>query len=115
MDQADCPDKDARIARGVCAHCGTDHGRAYSMSAAGVREVEERYSPLTPEEKAECRTLAEKYYWRFNDIQFHPSGVRVISEDQGGHPFEAFVVDIAADRAVVRRCCLAALRALGEK
>jgi hypothetical protein len=80
-----------------------------------VRDVEERFSPFTPEEKAECREIAEKYYWKFNDIQFHPSGVRVISEDQGGWPFEAFVVNIAADPEEVRRCCLAALRALGGK
>lgn len=80
-----------------------------------VRDVEERFSPFTSEEKAECREIAEKYYWRFNDIQFHPSGLRVISEDQGGYPFEAFVINIAADPEVVRRCCLAALRVLRNK
>lgn len=77
-----------------------------------VRAQEERFSPFSLEEKAECRDLAATHYWRFNDIQFHPTGIRVISEDQGGHPFQAFVIDIAAEAEVVRRCCLAAMRGL---
>ena len=79
-----------------------------------VRAVEEHFSPFTQEEKDECRTIVEKHYWKFNDIQFHPNGLRVISEDQGGYPFEAFVINIAAEPDVVRHCCLAAIRELGK-
>lgn len=73
---------------------------------------EEAFSPLTAEEQAECRALAEKYYWRFNNITFSATGLKVISEDQGGYPFEALVIDIAADPEVVARACLAVMRAL---
>ena len=83
-----------------------------AFDRAAVREIEEKHAPFTAEQKAEMKALAEQHYWRFNSIEFHPAGVRVISEDQGGSPFPAFVVDIAADPEIVVRCCLAALRAL---
>lgn len=82
------------------------------QSPPSVREVEEKYAPFTPEEKAEMKEIAEKYYWRFNEIQFHPNGVRIISEDQGGWPGPAFVLDIHAEPEMVRRCSLAAIREL---
>ena len=82
------------------------------MADESVREVEEQYAPFTTEQKAELKALAEKHYWRFAEIQFHPNGLRVISEDQGGWPGPALVIDIAGDPEVVVRCCLACLRAL---
>ena len=70
------------------------------------------YSPLTAEEKAECRQLAEAYYWRFDSITFAPTGLTVYSDDQGGWTFKVLIIDIAAEPAIVSAVCMAAMRAL---
>jgi len=75
----------------------------------------EDYSPLTAEQKAECEQIARDYYWRFESISFGPTGLKIVSGDQGGWPFDAFVVNIAADPEIVAAVCMSALHAVRDR
>ena len=54
-----------------------------------------------------CTRLAREHYWRFRSIRFTTQGLIIRSEDQGGHPFDAVKIEIAADPKTIQRSCLA--------
>jgi hypothetical protein len=80
-----------------------------------VDATEDKHSPFNEAERAECERLARRYYWRFNKIKFRIYGLIVISEDQGGWPFEAVQINIAAEKKVVVATCMAFMRALSKE
>lgn len=82
------------------------------MTPEQVDELNDKYCPLSPEEKAECKHLAEKHYWRFNSIKFKPDGLVIVSEDQGGWPFDAVTIKAATEPERVAKACMAFMRAL---
>jgi hypothetical protein len=56
------------------------------------------------------RHLAKQAYWRFNRIEATPNGgVVIVSEDQGGHPFNAFTFECAHEPVLVQQALEAAL------
>lgn len=74
---------------------------------------------LTPDEEqawiARMSELAAKYYYRFNSVRVDsPNAFVVVSEDQGGWPFDAFTFKIACEPDIARRAFEAALRALTQ-
>lgn len=71
------------------------------------------YAAITdPTVQALCVQLAAKHYIRFNNIRFTQSGLIVTSEDQGGYPFPAVTLSVAACPEAIARACLGMLQAL---
>ena len=61
-----------------------------------------------------CTNLAKEYYWRFHSIRFTIKGLVVYAEDQGGYPFEAIKIEIAAEPKTIQKACITLLRSLAS-